>query len=34
MPEEIAKVVLFLSSDESQAITGQSLIADKGWVHG
>jgi NAD(P)-dependent dehydrogenase (short-subunit alcohol dehydrogenase family) len=31
-PEEVAKVVLFLASDESLAITNQSFIIDAGWV--
>jgi NAD(P)-dependent dehydrogenase (short-subunit alcohol dehydrogenase family) len=31
-PEEVAKLILFLASDESQAITNQSFIIDAGWV--
>jgi D-xylose 1-dehydrogenase len=31
-PEEVAKLVLFLASDESRAITNQSFIIDAGWV--
>ena len=31
-PEEVAKLVLFLGSNESLAITNQSLIIDGGWV--
>lgn len=33
-PEEIADVVLFLASDASKAITGQEILADRGWAHG
>ena len=29
-PEEMAQVALFLASDESSAITGQSIVADCG----
>jgi D-xylose 1-dehydrogenase len=32
-PEDIADVVLFLSSRASRAITGQNLLADRGWAH-
>jgi len=31
-PEEVARLVLFLASDESLAITNQSFIIDAGWV--
>ena len=31
-PEDVAKLVLFLASDESRAITNQSFIVDAGWV--
>jgi NAD(P)-dependent dehydrogenase (short-subunit alcohol dehydrogenase family) len=32
-PEEIAEVALFLASDASSAITGQEILADRGWAH-
>lgn len=32
-PEEIADVALFLSTDASRAITGQEILADRGWYH-
>jgi D-xylose 1-dehydrogenase len=32
-PEEIARVILFLASDLSAAITGQEILADRGWAH-
>jgi NAD(P)-dependent dehydrogenase (short-subunit alcohol dehydrogenase family) len=32
-PVEIANVALFLASDSSAAITGQELLADRGWAH-
>jgi D-xylose 1-dehydrogenase len=32
-PEEIASVVVFLASDASRAITGQEILADRGWAH-
>ncbi len=31
-PEEVAKLILFLASDESLAITSQSFVIDAGWV--
>jgi D-xylose 1-dehydrogenase len=31
-PEEVAKLVLFLASDESTLITNQSFVIDAGWV--
>jgi NAD(P)-dependent dehydrogenase (short-subunit alcohol dehydrogenase family) len=32
-PAEIADVVLFLASAASRAMTGQELLADRGWAH-
>ena len=32
-PGDIAEVVLFLASDGSRAITGQEILADRGWAH-
>lgn len=32
-PEEIANVALFLASETSSAITGQEILADRGWAH-
>ena len=32
LPEEVAKLIVFLGSDESLAITNQSFIIDGGWV--
>jgi NAD(P)-dependent dehydrogenase (short-subunit alcohol dehydrogenase family) len=32
-PEEIAEVILFLASPASRAITGQEILADRGWAH-
>ncbi len=32
-PEEIADVALFLAGDASSAITGQEILADRGWAH-
>ena len=31
-PEDVAKLVLFLASEDSSAITGQNLVIDGGWV--
>ncbi len=31
-PEEVAKLILFLASDESSAITNQSFVIDAGWI--
>jgi NAD(P)-dependent dehydrogenase (short-subunit alcohol dehydrogenase family) len=32
-PVDIAEVVLFLASETSRAITGQEILADRGWAH-
>jgi len=32
MPHDLAKMVLFLASDDSQMCTGQNFIVDGGWV--
>ncbi len=32
-PKEIAEVILFLASDSSAAVTGQEILADRGWEH-
>jgi len=32
-PNDMAEVILFLASDASRAITGQELLADRGWYH-
>jgi D-xylose 1-dehydrogenase len=32
-PEEIARVALFMCSDLSAAVTGQEILADRGWAH-
>ena len=32
MPEEVARLVLFLAADDSAGITNQSYVIDGGWV--
>lgn len=32
MPDDVSRLILFLASDDSSAITGQSHIVDGGWV--
>lgn len=32
LPEDVARLVLFLASDDSSAITNQSYVVDAGWV--
>jgi D-xylose 1-dehydrogenase len=32
-PADIAEVILFVSSNASRAITGQEILADRGWSH-
>jgi len=32
VPEDVARLVLFLAADDSQAITNQSFIVDGGWM--
>ena len=32
MPDDIARLALFLCSEDASAITGQNHIADGGWI--
>ena len=32
MPEEVARLALFLAADDSAAITNQNYVIDAGWV--
>jgi NAD(P)-dependent dehydrogenase (short-subunit alcohol dehydrogenase family) len=32
MPEDIARMALWLASDDSQACTGQNWVVDGGWM--
>ena len=32
VPEDVARLVLFLAADDSEAITNQSYVIDGGWV--
>ena len=32
LPDDVARLVLFLAADDSSAITNQSYIVDGGWV--
>lgn len=32
VPEDVARLVLFLASEDSSAITGQNFVVDGGWV--
>ena len=32
MPSDIAKAVLFFSSEQSSGCTNQSYVVDKGWL--
>ena len=33
-PADVARMALFLASDDSQMITGQDFVVDGGWAHG
>jgi NAD(P)-dependent dehydrogenase (short-subunit alcohol dehydrogenase family) len=32
MPDEVARLALFLAADDSSAITNQSYVIDAGWI--
>jgi len=32
VPQDVARLILFLASDESSAITGQNFVIDGGWM--
>jgi len=34
MPEDVARMVLFLCAEDSRIITGQDFLVDAGWAHG
>lgn len=34
MPEDIARMALFLAADDSRMISGQDFLVDAGWAHG
>ena len=33
VPQEIAEIALFLGSESSRAVTGQEILADRGWAY-
>lgn len=34
LPEDVARMALFLAADDSKMITGQDFLVDGGWAHG